>query len=101
MLHRSVDGRAARRFRRRIDGPMAAISSLHIERGGQPACLGVLAYVPVETRLRVCLAEGCTDKPPGAAMYFSLWLSALLLVLAVFAEQLQWLVVDPTPAALR
>ena len=50
---------------------------------------------------RVCLAEGCTDKRPGAAMYLSLWLSALLLVLAVFAEQLQWLLVDPTPAALR
>jgi hypothetical protein len=50
---------------------------------------------------RVCLAEGCTDKRPGAAMYFSLWLSALLLVLAVFAERLQWLLVDPTPAALR
>jgi len=50
---------------------------------------------------RGCLAEGCTDKPPGAAMYFSLWLSALLLVLAVFAERLQWLLVDPTPAALR
>jgi hypothetical protein len=50
---------------------------------------------------RVCLADGCTDKPPGPAMYFSLWLSALLLVLAVFAEQLQWLLIDPTPAALR
>ena len=25
----------------------------------------------------------------------------LLLVLAVFAEKLQWLLVDPTPAALR
>jgi MerT mercuric transport protein len=36
---------------------------------------------------RVCLAEGCTDERPGAAMYFSVWLSALLLVLAVFAEQ--------------
>src|ERR1700730_9700725 len=50
---------------------------------------------------RVCLADGCADKRPGAAMYFSLYLSALLLVLAVFAEQLQWLLVDPTPAALR
>ncbi len=49
---------------------------------------------------RVCLAEGCTDKPPGAAMYVSLWLSALLLILAVFAEKLQWLLVDPTPPGL-
>ncbi len=27
--------------------------------------------------------------------------SALLLVSAVFAEHLQWLLIDPTPAALR
>jgi MerT mercuric transport protein len=50
---------------------------------------------------RVCLAEGCANKQPGAAMYFSLYLSALLLLLAVFAERLQWLLIDPTPAALR
>jgi hypothetical protein len=49
---------------------------------------------------RVCLTEGCADKPPGVAMYVSLWFSALLLVFAVFAEQLQWLLVDPTPAGL-
>jgi hypothetical protein len=49
---------------------------------------------------RVCLAKGGADKRPGPAMYFSLWLSAVLLLLAVFAEQLQWLLVDPTPAAL-
>jgi hypothetical protein len=34
-------------------------------------------------------------------MHLSLWLSAALLVLAVFAEQLQWLLVDATPMALR
>ena len=50
---------------------------------------------------RVCLAEGCADKRPGGAMYFSLYLSALLLLFAVFAERLQWLLIDPTPAALR
>jgi hypothetical protein len=49
---------------------------------------------------RVCFAEGCAEKRPGMAMYFSLWLSVVLLGLAVFAEQLQWLLVDPTPAAL-
>ena len=49
---------------------------------------------------RECLAEGCTNRTPGAAMYVSLWLSALLLVLAVFAEKLQWLLIDPTPAGL-
>jgi hypothetical protein len=50
---------------------------------------------------RACLAEGCTDKPPGTAMYVSLWVSAVLLILAIFAEKLQWLLIDPTPAGLR
>ena len=64
---------------------------------------GMLAWAFWRTyRLRrVCLAKRCMDKPPGTPMYFSLWLSALLLVLAVLAEHLQWLLVDPTPAALR
>jgi MerT mercuric transport protein len=50
---------------------------------------------------RVCLATGCADQRPGLAMHVSLWASALLLVLAMFAEDLQWVLVDPTPAALR
>jgi MerT mercuric transport protein len=50
---------------------------------------------------RVCLADGCADKRPGTVMYVSLWLSAVLLVLAVFAEQLQWVLVDATPPGLR
>ncbi|MGH8201811.1 MAG: hypothetical protein ACREVO_15855 [Steroidobacteraceae bacterium] len=50
---------------------------------------------------RVCLAEGCEDKAPGKAMHLVLWLSALLLVLAMFADKLQWLLVDPTPPGLR
>jgi len=50
---------------------------------------------------RVCLAEGCTDKRPGTAMYVSLSLSAVLLVLAMFAERLQWVLVDATPPGLR
>ena len=64
---------------------------------------GILAWAFWHTyRLRrVCLAEACGEKKPGKAMYISLWLSAVLLVLAVFAEQLQWLLIDPTPAALR
>jgi hypothetical protein len=50
---------------------------------------------------RVCLREGCADKRPGTAMYVSLWLSAALLILAAFAERLQWLLVDATPPGLR
>jgi hypothetical protein len=53
-------------------------------------------------RLRkTCIAEGCEDKKPGLGMHVSLWLSAALLVLAFFANDLQWLLVDPTPAAMR
>jgi len=50
---------------------------------------------------RVCLAADCADRSPGLAMHISLWLSALLLVLAMFANDLQWLLVDPTPATFR
>lgn len=50
---------------------------------------------------RLCLAQGCSDKAPGRAMHISLWLAALLLVLAMFAGDLQWLLVDPTPEGLR
>ena len=50
---------------------------------------------------RVCLAAGCADRSPGLAMHISLWLSALLLVLAMFASDLQWLLIAPTPAVFR
>jgi hypothetical protein len=50
---------------------------------------------------RVCLATGCADQRPRPAMHISLWLSVLLLALAAFANDLQWLLVDPTPAAFR
>ena len=50
---------------------------------------------------RVCLRDGCEDKRPGIPMHVALWSSALLLVVAMFAEHLQWLLVDPTPLALR
>jgi hypothetical protein len=30
-----------------------------------------------------------------------LWLAAVMVVLAFFADQLQWLLVDPTPEGLR
>lgn len=50
---------------------------------------------------RACSADGCANKRPGKVMYLTLSLAVLLLVLAVFAQQLQWLIVDPTPAGLR
>ena len=50
---------------------------------------------------RACSGDACTSKRPGRAMYVTLCVAALLLVLAIFAERLQWVIVDPTPAALR
>ncbi len=73
----------------------------------RPYVLGVsglmLAYAFWRTyRLRkVCLDEDCADKKPGPAMHISLWVSAVILVLALFANDLQRLFVDPTPPGLR
>jgi hypothetical protein len=50
---------------------------------------------------RACHAGACADKRPGVVMYVTLGLAVSLLLLAVFAEKLQWLIVDPTPPALR
>lgn len=47
-----------------------------------------------------CADGTCPPRPP-AWLQAVLWLSALLLVLAIFAEPLQWLIVDPTPEAFR
>lgn len=64
---------------------------------------GILAWGFWRTyRLRrACMAEGCEDQKPGLWMHASLWLSSALLLVAVFAERLQWLLVDPTPPGLR
>jgi MerT mercuric transport protein len=50
---------------------------------------------------RVCTAADCKHRGSGPAMHISLWLSALLLVLAMSSNDLQWLLVDPTPQAFR
>ena len=50
---------------------------------------------------RVCIAEGCEEKKPGLAMHASLWLSAVVLVLAFFASDLQSLLFDGTPPGLQ
>lgn len=50
---------------------------------------------------RACMAAGCLHRAPGPAMHISLWLSALLLVLAMVSNDLQWQLVDPTPQAFR
>ena len=49
---------------------------------------------------KVCEDGSCEAGPSGWLKLF-LWLGAVLLILAFFAEQLQWLIVDPTPEGLR
>ena len=51
-------------------------------------------------RQRLCEAGLCALKP-SIYLQISLWLAAVLVVLAFFADQLQWLLVDPTPEGLR
>jgi len=50
---------------------------------------------------RMCLANDCTANKPGPAMHIALWFSTALLLAAVFAPQLQALLVDATPPGLR
>lgn len=44
-----------------------------------------------------------TSCPAGPSTWIklSLWVAAVMVVLAFFADQLQWLLVDPTPEGLR
>jgi hypothetical protein len=51
-------------------------------------------------RQRLCEAGICAPKP-SAWLQISLWFATVLVVLAFFADQLQWLLVDPTPEGLR
>lgn len=48
----------------------------------------------------VCDDESC-NRRSSKWLKAALWLALLLLILAIFAEDLQWLIVDPTPPALR
>jgi len=50
------------------------------------------------------LPEGvaaCDVKRRSVWLQGALWLSAILFLAAVFADQLQWILVDPTPRGLR
>ena len=64
--------------------------------------MGMLAWAfwRVYRRRPVC-DDGSCARPPSVWLRAMLWLSAILLVLAFFAEDLQWLLVDPTPEGLR
>lgn len=51
-------------------------------------------------RKRLCEAGLCSPKP-SIWLQISLWLATALVVLAFFADQLQWLLVDPTPEGIH
>ncbi|MFQ6005611.1 MAG: hypothetical protein ACE5OQ_08900 [Woeseia sp.] len=51
-------------------------------------------------RRRLCAAGLCPARP-SPWLQGSLWFAAIFVALAFFADQLQWLLVDPTPEALR
>lgn len=55
-------------------------------------------YGPPRTRL--CAAGLCPSRP-SLWLQGGLWFAVILVVLAFFADQLQWLLVDPTPEVLR
>ena len=51
-------------------------------------------------RKKLCSAGLCPARP-SLWLQGGLWLAAVLVVLALFADQLQWFFVDPTPEGLR
>ncbi len=48
----------------------------------------------------VC-ADGSCPAGPSTRLKVMLWVAAAMVVLAFFAEDLQWILVDATPEALR
>lgn len=48
----------------------------------------------------VCRDGSCPDAP-SIWLKAALWFAAIMVGLAFFADQLQWLLVDPTPPGLR
>ncbi len=52
-------------------------------------------------RPRPVCADGTCARGPSVWLQGMLWFAAVLIVLAFFAQELQWLLVDPTPEGLR
>jgi len=67
---------------------------------GIAALMMVWAFWRIYRPARVCEDGTCPTGPSRWTKIF-LWLGAMLLVLAFFADELQWLIVDPTPEGLR
>ncbi len=74
----------------------------------RPYILGVAAVMIAWAFWRVyrpkpvqnCDSESCKTGP-SICLKSALWFSAVMVVLAFFADELQWLLVDPTPEGLR
>lgn len=49
---------------------------------------------------QVCPDGSCAQRP-STWLKLMLWVSLVMIVLAFFATELQWLLVDPTPEGLR
>ena len=52
------------------------------------------------SRKKLCEAGLCPARP-SMWLQSSLWLATILVVLAFFADQLQWMLIDPTPEGLK
>jgi hypothetical protein len=51
----------------------------------------------------VCEDGSCPTGPTGPSVWLKamLWVAAVMVVIAFFADDLQWILVDPTPEGLR
>ncbi len=58
------------------------------------------AFRRVYRPARACHDGACADGP-SVWLKSLLWVAATLTLAAIFADELQWLLVDPTPEALR
>lgn len=72
----------------------------------RPYILAVAALMLAWAFWRVyCPKPACDDGscPTGPSVWLKtmLWLAAVMVVLTFFADELQWLLIDPTPEALR
>jgi len=72
----------------------------------RPWILGVAALMLVWGFWRVyrpqpVCEDGTCPTGPSIWLKVTLWVAAIMVVLAFFAEDLQWLLVDPTPPGLR
>ena len=52
-------------------------------------------------RPRPACDDGICPTGPSTWLKAMLWVAAVMVVLAFFAEDLQWILVDPTPEAIR